>query len=85
MILGALNGVGGQDYLEQQAIANPVAFLSLLSRVIPQQLAVNIKREIVELGDDELLAIANRGKKVYEAAEGEWTRLHPEEPIGTAD
>jgi hypothetical protein len=39
MILGALSGVGGQTYLEQQAIANPTAFLTLVGKVLPLQVS----------------------------------------------
>jgi hypothetical protein len=35
MVLGALNAVGGQKYLEEQAHENPVAFMSLLGKVLP--------------------------------------------------
>ena len=37
MVIAALNGVGGQAYLEEQAVANPKAFLTLVGRVIPLQ------------------------------------------------
>ena len=37
MVIKALNGVGGQKYLEQQATANPVAFMTLVGKVIPLQ------------------------------------------------
>jgi len=39
MILGALAANGGQAYLEQQADKNPVAFMSLLGKVLPMQIA----------------------------------------------
>lgn len=39
MILGALSDVGGRDYLAEQARANPVAFLGLVGKVLPLQLA----------------------------------------------
>lgn len=39
MILGALSDVGGQEYLARQANANPVAFMGLLGKVLPMQLA----------------------------------------------
>jgi hypothetical protein len=35
MILGALEAKGGQGYLEQQATENPVAFLTLVGKVLP--------------------------------------------------
>jgi hypothetical protein len=44
MIMGALAGVGGQDYLEAQATKNPAVFLSLVGRVLPLQ--------VKEGGDD---------------------------------
>ena len=38
MILGALAGVGGQDYLHRQAELNPGAFLTLIGKVLPMQI-----------------------------------------------
>lgn len=35
MILQALDNKGGVDYLERQADANPVAFMSLVAKVLP--------------------------------------------------
>ncbi|MBK9661486.1 MAG: hypothetical protein IPO68_16565 [Chitinophagaceae bacterium] len=32
MVIAALNGVGGQAYLEEQAVENPKAFLTLVGR-----------------------------------------------------
>jgi hypothetical protein len=40
MIDGALEAVGGQDYLETQAIANPVAFLTLLGKRLPKDMNI---------------------------------------------
>lgn len=37
MILNALDGAGGVDYLQRQAEANPSAFLSLIGKVLPMQ------------------------------------------------
>jgi hypothetical protein len=39
MILGALAAKGGQAYLEQQADKNPVAFLTLIGKVLPLQVS----------------------------------------------
>lgn len=39
MIVGALCAVGGTNYLARQAEQNPVAFMSLIGRVLPLQLA----------------------------------------------
>lgn len=41
MILAALDAVGGQQYLEEQATQNPQAFLSLLGRIIPSEIKVD--------------------------------------------
>ena len=38
MIVGALNDGGGQKWLRDQMTANPVAFLSLVGRVLPTTL-----------------------------------------------
>ena len=39
LILGALDGVGGQAYLERQAEENPTAFLTLIGKVLPMTVA----------------------------------------------
>jgi hypothetical protein len=39
MILEALDRAGGVEYLEKQAKENPRAFLSLLTKVIPPEVA----------------------------------------------
>jgi hypothetical protein len=39
MILQALDDVGGQQYLAEQAAKNPAAFMTLLGRVLPLTLA----------------------------------------------
>jgi hypothetical protein len=38
MILGALAGAGGQEYLQRQADQSPGAFLTLLGKVLPTQM-----------------------------------------------
>jgi hypothetical protein len=38
MILGALDDAGGREYLAARAIDTPVAFMSLLGKVLPMQL-----------------------------------------------
>lgn len=37
MILRALDGAGGADYLQKQADANPAAFMTLVGKVLPLQ------------------------------------------------
>jgi hypothetical protein len=39
MILDALDGAGGLDYLIEQAHKNPVAFIALIGKVLPMTLA----------------------------------------------
>ena len=39
MILHALDGVGGIDYLKTQALANPGPFLTLVGKVLPLTVA----------------------------------------------
>ena len=39
MVLGALADAGGQEWLAEQAKKNPVAFMSLLGRVLPLTVA----------------------------------------------
>lgn len=39
MIVGALCAVGGTNYLARQAEQNPVAFMSLIGRVLPLQVS----------------------------------------------
>lgn len=38
MILGALAGAGGQEYLQRQADENPTAFMGLIGKVLPTEL-----------------------------------------------
>jgi hypothetical protein len=42
LVLGALNDVGGQGYLASQAIENPVAFMTLLGKVLPMTAAIDL-------------------------------------------
>jgi hypothetical protein len=39
MILGALSEAGGEQYLARQANENPGAFMTLLGKVLPLQMA----------------------------------------------
>lgn len=41
MILGALEQAGGEQYLAEQAIMNPGAFMSLVGKVLPKDLKVD--------------------------------------------
>ncbi len=48
MILGALDDAGGQEYLAKQAGKNPAAFMTLIGKVLPQDVhatvAATVKR-----------------------------------------
>lgn len=56
MILAALEGAGGIEYLQRQADASPAAFISLLGKIVPMQVNANasgdikvtVRREIVK-------------------------------------
>lgn len=41
MILGALDDLGGQAWLTEQARADPRAFLSLLGRILPSEIQMD--------------------------------------------
>jgi hypothetical protein len=41
MILGALDDLGGQTWIVEQAKADPKAFLSLLARILPSEVALD--------------------------------------------
>ena len=42
MILGALDELGGQDYLVAQARENPTAFLSLVGKILPKAVKADV-------------------------------------------
>lgn len=62
MILGALDEMGGQQWLVKQANENPVAFMTLLGKVLPTQIQ----------GDSEnpLQVISMITRKIVRAGEG---------------
>ena len=39
MILQALSEAGGVEYLKEQAVKNPTAFMTLLGKILPMQIA----------------------------------------------
>lgn len=47
MILGALDEAGGTDYLVEQARANPTAFMTLVGKVLPLQVAGDPSRPLI--------------------------------------
>ena len=44
MILEALDGAGGVDYLQRQAKDNPTAFLSLVAKVLPKDVRAEVRQ-----------------------------------------
>ena len=46
MVLSALDELGGQDFLTEQARENPVAFLTLIGKMIPRQVNADIGSSI---------------------------------------
>ena len=46
LILGALSGVGGEDYLMRVAESHPAAFMSLLGRVLPTTLEGDVSAKL---------------------------------------
>ena len=57
MILAALDAVGGQRYLEEQAKQNPQAFMSLLGRIIPSE----INGQVRTIGENLVVYIDTSG------------------------
>lgn len=49
MILHALDGVGGVEYLQRQADDNPAAFLTLVGKVLPLQVSGDKDHPIVHV------------------------------------
>jgi hypothetical protein len=49
MILNALDAVGGQEWLIQQAEENPTAFMTLLGKILPTQVQANVDCSVVKI------------------------------------
>lgn len=47
MVRGALDALGGQEYLTKQGRDNPNAFLTLVGKVIPTELAGSFKTDVM--------------------------------------
>ena len=56
MVLAALDRAGGEDYLLEQATANPRAFLSLVGRLLPTTRHIEARINPLEEWSDEELA-----------------------------
>lgn len=59
MIEGALEKAGGESYLLEQAMNNPQAFMSLLGKIIPRDMKVELSGAV---------DLANRVKEARERA-----------------
>ena len=51
MIQKALSNAGGVKYLTEQAEKNPVAFMSLVARILPKEMNVNVTAVTQDLVD----------------------------------
>lgn len=59
MIVGALYGVGGQEYLEEQARASPTAFLKLVGQIVPRDVTVDAA---VQVAGEVALYLPDNGR-----------------------
>jgi len=46
MVRGALDALGGQEYLKEQGRVNPQAFMTLVGKIIPSELAATVKGDV---------------------------------------
>jgi len=60
MILTALSELGGVEYLKQQAKDNPVAFLALLGKIVPREVAANVSLDAAGALAERLQAARER-------------------------
>lgn len=63
MILSALGDVGGQKYLVEQAKENPTAFLTLVGKVLPKEVHVDLTARIAAMSTEEKMSEALRMAK----------------------
>lgn len=47
MVRGALEALGGQEYLTAQGQANPTAFMTLVGKIIPSELSATVKSDVI--------------------------------------
>ena len=66
MIIGALQQVGGMEYLARQALENPASFMTLVGKVLPTQLTSD---------PDHPVQFVIRGPSPVESA-SDWLKLH---------
>ena len=78
MILGALSAGGGQRWLEVQMGANPVAFMTLVGKIIPQQIDATIRRELPEMTREQLLELLQAMPRVIDHEASKEPQLLPQ-------
>lgn len=66
MIEGALDDLGGQAWLVQQAKKHPQAFMALVSRIIPRDMAVSVTHSLEQLVNDSREPIEHQPVKRIE-------------------
>jgi hypothetical protein len=57
MIRESLDKAGGVAYLVKQATLNPASYMSLVGKIIPQQIDATIRREVAEMTREDLLTL----------------------------
>lgn len=55
MIITALSEVGGVNYLKEQAMENPTAFLGLVGKVLPKEVHIDLNARIAAMSPEEKL------------------------------
>ena len=59
MIQSALNKAGGEEYLYQQALENPAAFLTLIGKILPKDINASIAGSLTLHSTVELVRANN--------------------------
>ena len=63
MILGALDRAGGEDYLLEQSRLNPGPFMTLIGKVLPQEINARVAQRILSPEEaDAIVDEATRAK-----------------------
>lgn len=52
-VIASFDRVGGIAYLEEQARANPTAYMALIGKIMPREVEMEIKRSLLEEVVDE--------------------------------
>jgi len=62
MVIHSLDRLGGINYLVQQAKENPSAYLSLIGKVIPRELSIEVEKTAWDAIDEAEHANGNSAK-----------------------